>query len=94
MVGSSPDASSALAVDAGVLLAAVALCMVLDPSRFVDRLVFGATSGLLIFAYAAWRIGWTMQPFEGDLASHWDFTNPDEQPGLGAQLVRMMRALK
>ena len=73
MVGSSPDASSVLAVDAGVLLAAVALCRVLDPSRFVDRLVFGATSGLLIFAYAAWRIGWTMQPFEGDLASLWQY---------------------
>ena len=31
---------------------------------------------------------------EGEIAKKWDFRNPDEQPGLGAQLERMMRALK
>jgi DNA-binding beta-propeller fold protein YncE len=31
---------------------------------------------------------------EAKIASKWDFRNPDEQPGLGAQLERMMRALK
>ena len=31
---------------------------------------------------------------EGRLAEKWDFSHPDEQPGLGAQLERMMRALR
>jgi DNA-binding beta-propeller fold protein YncE len=31
---------------------------------------------------------------EAQLASHWDFRHPDEQPGLGAQLERYMRGLE
>jgi hypothetical protein len=31
---------------------------------------------------------------EGTLASRWDFSHPDEQPGLGEQLGRYLRALK
>ena len=30
---------------------------------------------------------------EAELASHWDFSQPDEQPGLGAQVERYMRGL-
>jgi cellulose synthase (UDP-forming) len=71
MFGASPDVATIVALDLGVLLAAIALASALNPARTIDRWIFGGLTAVLICSYFSWRLTDTLPSFELSFGGLW-----------------------
>jgi len=60
-------------INAGVLVAVLALGQLGSPERPADRVLFGAFTALLLLAYLGWRASQTLPDFRMDFASLWAY---------------------
>ncbi|MDU6726698.1 MAG: glycosyltransferase, partial [Bradyrhizobium sp.] len=65
------DAASVLTTDLGVLLGLLAMARLLDPKRWRDRALLGATTATLLLIYTLWRWNDTLPSFDLTLQALW-----------------------
>ena len=65
------DAASVLTTDLGVLLGLLAMARLLDPTRWRDRALLGATTATFLLIYTLWRWNDTLPSFDLTLQALW-----------------------
>jgi cellulose synthase (UDP-forming) len=71
MFETAKDNASILSIDLGLLIGLLVLQRILDPRSARDRILFGATTAVLLIMYATWRWHDTLSPLAMSASSLW-----------------------
>jgi len=73
MFETATDNASILSIDLGLLIGLMVLQRMLDPQSARDRMLFGATTAVLLIMYLTWRWHDTLSPLAMSASSSWQY---------------------